>query len=79
MAMFRSLFRLIGREPAPAEDVDAEFEAHLAMKAEALMRSGLSPEEARREAEKHFGPFSRYAAECRAIDVAERKERRRRE
>lgn len=79
MAMFRSLFRLIGREPAPAEDVAAEFEAHLAMKADALARSGMSPGEARREAEKNFGPFSRYAAECRVIDAAERKERRRRE
>ncbi|HEU5217487.1 MAG TPA: ABC transporter permease, partial [Gemmatimonadales bacterium] len=79
MAMFRSLFRLIGREPPPAEDVAAEFEAHLALKADALARSGLSPREARLEAEKRFGPLSRYAAECRAIDVAERKERRRRE
>jgi hypothetical protein len=79
MAMFRSLFRLIGREPPPAEDVAAEFEAHLAMKADALARSGLSSEDARREAERRFGPLSRYAAECRAIDIAERKERRRRE
>ncbi len=79
MTRFRSLFRLIGREPPPAEDVAAEFEAHLAMKAEALARSGLSPEDARREAEQRFGPLSRYAAECRAIDIAERKERRRRE
>ena len=79
MAMFRSLFRLIGREPPPAEDVAAEFEAHLAMKADALARSGLSSQDARREAERRFGPLSRYAAECRAIDIAERKERRRRE
>ncbi len=79
MTVFRSLFRLIGREPAPAEDVATEFEAHLALKADALARSGLSPEDARREAEKRFGPLSRYAAECRDIDLAERKERRRRE
>jgi putative ABC transport system permease protein len=79
MAMFRSLFRLIGREPPPAEDVAAEFEAHLAMKADALARTGLSPEEARHEAERRFGPLSRYASECRAIDLAERRERRRRE
>jgi putative ABC transport system permease protein len=79
MARFGSLFRLIGREPGPAEDVAAEFEAHLALKADALARNGLSPEEARREAEKRFGPLSRYAAECRAIDTAQRKERRRRE
>jgi len=76
---FRSLFRLIGREPAPAEDVAAEFEAHLQMKADALVRSGLSPEVARREAEKRFGPLERFAAECRTIDLAERRERRRRE
>jgi len=79
MPRFRSLFRLIGREPAPAEDVAAEFEAHLQMKADALARSGLSPEAARREAEKRFGPLERFAAECRTIDQAERKERRRRE
>lgn len=79
MAMFRSLFRLIGREPAPAEDVAAEFEAHLQMKADALVRGGLAPDEARREAEKRFGPLERFAAECRVIDHAERRERGRRE
>lgn len=79
MPVFRSLFRLIGREPAPAEDVAAEFEAHLQLKADALARGGLPPEEARREAEKRFGPLERFAAECRVIDQAERTERRRRE
>jgi putative ABC transport system permease protein len=79
MASFRRLFRLIGREPEPAEDVASEFEAHLQMKADALARSGLSPQEARREAERRFGPLERFAAECRDIDRAERQERRRRE
>lgn len=79
MASFRRLFRLIGREPEPAEDIASEFEAHLQMKADALARAGLSPEEARREAERRFGPLERFAAECRAIDRAERSERRRRE
>lgn len=79
MAGFRRLFRLSGREPEPSEDIAAEFEAHLQLKADALARAGLSPEEARREAERRFGPLERFARECRAIDNAERKERRRRE
>ena len=79
MTSFRRLFRLIGREPEPAEDIASEFEAHLQMKADALARAGLPPAEARREAERRFGPLERFAAECRAIDRAERKERRRRE
>jgi putative ABC transport system permease protein len=79
MERFRRLFRLSGREPGAAEDVAAEFESHIANKAEALVRSGFSPEEARREAERRFGPLSRYAEECRAIDTANRSERRRRE
>lgn len=79
MPGFRGVFRLSGKEPGPAEDVAAEFEAHLQNKTEALIRSGLPPTEARREAERKFGPLTRYAEECRTIDTAERKERRRRE
>ena len=79
MSSLRRLFRLIGREPPVEEDIAAEFEAHLALKAEALVREGLSPAEARREAERRFGTLERFAAECRTIDRAERRERRRRE
>ena len=79
MASFRRLFRLTGREPGPVEDIAAEFEAHLQLKADALMRSGLSAEAARREAERRFGPLERFARECRDIDTRERRERRRRE
>ena len=79
MADLRRLFRLSGKEPAPAEDIAAEFEAHLQMKADALIRNGLSPEDARREAEARFGPLDRFAVECRTIDQAERRERRWRE
>ena len=75
----RRLFRLIGREPPVEEDIAAEFEAHLALKTEALVRTGLPPDQARREAERRFGTLERFAAECRTIDRAERKERRRRE
>ncbi|NOT09940.1 MAG: ABC transporter permease [Gemmatimonadales bacterium] len=76
---FRRLFRLTGREPMPTEDIAMEFEAHLQMKADALVRSGFSAELARKEAERRFGPLERFARECRDIDVAERRERRRRE
>ncbi|HEY9382383.1 MAG TPA: permease prefix domain 1-containing protein, partial [Gemmatimonadales bacterium] len=61
MADFRRLFRLTGREPAPSEDIATEFEAHLQLKADALAREGLAPAEARREAERRFGPFARFA------------------
>lgn len=79
MAGFRRLFRLIGREPEPGEDIATEFEAHLQLKADALTRLGLTPEEARKEAERLFGSRERFASECRAIDRAERRERHRRE
>jgi putative ABC transport system permease protein len=79
MAGFRRLFRLTGREPEPGEDIATEFEAHLQLKADALARLGLCAEEARREAERLFGPRERFASECRAIDHAERRERHRRE
>ena len=79
MAGFRRLFRLSGREPEPGEDIAAEFEAHLQLKADALARTGWSAGDARREAERRFGPLERFARECRDIDTAERKERRRRE
>ena len=79
MSGFRRLFRLIGKEPEPAEDIAAEFQAHLQMKAEALIREGRAPEAAWREAEARFGPLERFALECRRIDRAERRERRLRE
>jgi len=79
MADLRRLFRLSGKEPPPAEDIAEEFEAHLQMKAEALTKSGYSAEEARREAEARFGPLERFAIECRNIDQAERRQRRRKE
>ena len=79
MSTLRRLFRLIGREPPVEEDIAAEFEAHLALKTEALVRAGLPPDQARREAERRFGTLERFAAECRTIDRADRKERRRRE
>ena len=41
VANFRRLFRLSGREPEPAEDIAAEFEAHLQFKADALAREGM--------------------------------------
>jgi predicted permease len=39
----------------PADDLDAEIQSHLDMRAEALMVEGLSPEEARAEALRRFG------------------------
>lgn len=79
MDRFRRLFRLAGREPSPAEDVDAELEFHLQMKAEELERAGLGPDDARREARRAFGSRERFAAECRSIATSEVSLRRRRE
>ena len=56
---FRKLFRLeVHRPEVTRSEVDAEIEAHLEQRVEALIRSGLSPEAARAEAERRFGMAS---------------------
>lgn len=54
----RRIFRVWTRNRVGRE-VDEEVESHLRMRAEALEREGLSPEEARREAERRFGELGR--------------------
>jgi predicted permease len=72
----RRLFRLAGRRPDSAAEMDDEIRLHLALRAEQLAREGLSPEEARAEAERRFGALGDVAPELRAS--AERRDERRR-
>lgn len=58
---------------AVTSEVDEEIHAHLALQIEALMREGFSEHEARREAERRFGPI-----EERRADLHRLAERRRR-
>src|SRR3569833_1522340 len=64
---YRRIFdlRLGGRRRIDAE-MDAELESHLAMRVADLMRAGLSPEAARREAMRRFGDFDTAQRQLRA-------------
>jgi predicted permease len=55
-----------GLSDADAREVEAEIEAHLAMRAEALIREGLGEAEARAEAERRFGDREQTEAMMRA-------------
>ncbi len=59
MSRYRRLFdlRLGGRARVDAE-MDLEIEEHLAMRTADLVRSGMAPDDARREAERRFGDFA---------------------
>jgi len=65
-------FRRGMRPRDPAEAADWEVEHHLAELADRLVEEGMSPNEARREAERRFGDPGRYRSRL------ERNERRRR-
>jgi predicted permease len=53
----RRLFHLaVRREDQARAEVDEEIRLHLALRTEQLTREGLSPEAARAEAERRFGP-----------------------
>jgi predicted permease len=49
-------------------DIDDEFAFHIDMLTEELVASGLSPAEARAEAERRFGAWARAAEACLEID-----------
>jgi predicted permease len=69
----RRVFRLPLTTTRAHEDVDAELSFHVAGRIDELIASGMSPEEAQREAHRRFGDFTRIEAEV------ERLERRRRQ
>ena len=57
-----------GRSDSPA-DIDAEIQFHLESRIERLVQSGMSPEAAREQALREFGPTQPVAAQVRAIDA----------
>ena len=76
---FRRAFRLaLGRAPVE-RDIDDEIAFHLAMREEKLRAAGLTAEEARAAARRRFGDLGEVADECRAIDSAGDRRRRRAE
>src|SRR6476661_8070159 len=52
----------------PERDLRDEVRFHLETETEELIASGLSPDEARRQALARFGDVERAAAECRESD-----------
>lgn len=69
----RRLFRLAGRSDAN-RDADDEIRLHLQLRIDDLVRGGMSPEEARAEAERLFGAVEEERA--RFADSARRREGR---
>lgn len=71
-------FRLPWRTPRQvAREVDDELAFHLARRTEALISSGLSPRDARREAEARFGDLDYTRRYCRDEDLRREHESRR--
>ena len=76
-SMGRHEFRLPWRSKRQlADEVDAELAFHLARKAEALMATGLPPDEAKREAADRFGDLDYTRRYCRDEDVRRQREAR---
>jgi putative ABC transport system permease protein len=67
------------RRPAITEQVAAEVEFHIEMRARELVERGLNPAEARAEALRRFGNLDDVSAECRAIGTDREKTVRRAE
>ena len=59
-------FRRLFQRPTPEvrQDVDAELEMHLEMKARELIDDGLGPEEAQSEARRRFGNLASIRRQC---------------
>ena len=57
-----------GRSDSPA-DIDVEIQFHLESRIDHLVRTGKSPEAARAQALREFGPTQPVAAQVRAIDA----------
>ena len=64
---FRRRFPLRLWRPPVNEEVDAEFEFHMAMRCRELMARGLTEAQARQAALEKFGDYRRAQRECRAI------------
>src|SRR5918992_3506567 len=57
--LFLDRLRALRDSDAVHREIDEEVRFHLDMRAEENVRRGMSPEEARREAEKRFGRLTR--------------------
>src|SRR3712207_502569 len=73
----RRLFRIDRGASTVDRDVDAELRFHFDMTVEELVRRGLTPDEARREAARRFGDVDRHRESLREIDRDRAKQRRR--
>lgn len=67
----RTPFRLPFTKQQVERDVDRELATHLELRAEALVRKGMTLEEARREAVRLFGDSEAARAACLRIDLPE--------
>src|SRR5688572_33482037 len=74
LARIRSVLHALRRGDALNDDMEAEFRLHIDLRAEELVRAGLTPSEAARQARLEFGsaPFftdrGRDARGLRAFD-----------
>ncbi|MEM9405078.1 MAG: permease prefix domain 1-containing protein, partial [Acidobacteriota bacterium] len=59
------------------DEVRAELEFHLEAKVDRLIESGLSPAQARAEAERRFGPLVTVEEECLDLSMQREKQRMR--
>jgi putative ABC transport system permease protein len=65
VARGRSLWRGLRRRAEVEAEMQEEFRLHLELRAESLVRSGLSPAEAKRRARLEFGSMEQYKEEGR--------------
>lgn len=67
MLDYRRILRLrFGRRSEIRREMDEELRTHIELRTEELMGKGMSPEEAREEAERRFGEFDRARRELYA-------------
>ena len=69
MALFRRIGNLFRRNRVDG-DIDAELQAHIAMRIDDNVKSGMSPEEARRDALLRFGNTTTTRERVTAADTA---------
>ena len=69
MPRFRRLFRFPWRTNQQiVEDLDAEVQFHVDMRAEELIDQGMTPDAARAEARRGFGNVDDTRRYCRSLD-----------
>src|SRR5918992_4665915 len=73
----RRFFRVELGTVSIERDVDEELRFHFDMTVEELVKRGLTPDQARREAARRFGDVDRHREHLRAIDTDRVKQRRR--